>query len=276
MNKKVVSSILAGAMALTTMGTSVFAVTAGDKEVTAAGQTTFKISAAVAAPVISVTIPSNVSAVINPYGVSIQIKGQADPVGAGGVSSVNYKIVNKTTTSKIKVKATPTITIPTYKDTANGGKVTAKMDFVASIAAAEGATDHTKKAIYAEVVSKVLATAAEENDAAVTALLATDLTGATGSGVKNVPFTNITVAEVGGVADKDAAAAATAATKTELMVLPQATAEVPESAAGAGDGVAATYGYGIFAVTGGVDAEADWTTSDKVALNLVLDLGPCA
>lgn len=262
MNKKVISAIMAGAMALSTMGVSSFAATSGDKEVTAAGQTTFKISAAVAAPVISVTVPSNVAAVINPYGVSINIKGQTDPVGAGGVSSVTYKIVNKTTASKIKVSATPTITVPTAKV---DGETTATMTVTATAAAAEAVTDADKKAIYAAVVSKVENNAVADGDTKVTNLLATDW--ATATPTATVPFVDITTTS------KDDLATVQANAKKGLMVLPKATAEDktdPDNV------VAATNGYGVFAVTGAVSPNSDWTTKDKVTLNLVLDIGPCA
>ena len=274
MNKKVISAALASVMALSTLSVSAFAA---DKIVKTAGATTYKVSATLAAPEINVTLPGTVAAVVNPYGVSFEMKGQT--YGAQGVTSPTYTIVNNTTASAVSVVATATLTVPT---TGTGDakaptiKVTAtESDIATENAKATGAV----KTIYAAV-----------KGAAPTAAVAADaLPGATKSDGKVVPNLilfpeNDSQTEVEGavavpfvdatLSTKDAPITGT---PTTLMVIPKATKVVYES-----DGTTvktpAKVGYGQFQMGGSVTdtKKTPWTSADKIAINLVLDIGPAA
>ncbi|MDE7288188.1 MAG: hypothetical protein K2N71_01630 [Oscillospiraceae bacterium] len=274
MNKKVISSVLAGAIALSTMGVSAFAA---DKTIKTAGATTYKVSATLAAPEINVTLPGTVAAVVNPYGVSFEMKGQT--YGAQGVTSPTYTIINNTTASAVSVVATATLTVPTT------GSGEAKAPTI-KVTTTEGdiATENAKttgavKTIYAAV-----------KGAAPTAAVAPDaLPGATKSDGKLVPNLilfpeNDTQNEVEGavtVAFVDATLSTKDApitgTPTTLMVIPKATKVVYET-----DGTTvktpAKVGYGQFQMGGSVTdtKKTPWTSADKIAINLVLDIGPAA
>ena len=258
MNKKVISAILAGTMALSTLGTTAFAA---DKVVKAAGATTYKVSATLAAPEINVTVPGAVSAMVNPYGVSFEMKGTT--YGATGLASGTYTIKNNTTASAVLVSVTPTITVPTKADATDKTK---KIPTIKVLA--DEASDYeklTEKSIYATVVGM-------PGDANVDVGTADDKIPAidlTGKKVTSVPFIDATLM------DKDTLAAQKA---TGLMVIPKATKEVPESAEGADDGTPATFGYGQFTIGGDItpNSVATWTSADKISLNIVLDIGPCA
>lgn len=268
MNKKVISALLASVMSLSTLGTSVFAATATPKEITAAGQTTFKISAAVAAPVIKVSVPSNVSAVINPYGVAIKIKGQDDPVGAGGVSSVNYQIVNKTETSKIKVSVTPTIVFPTKKV---DGETVPAMLFADDADKAKAATNTTIPSVYAEVIAKAEKISLAADATEVATLLASDFTEeSVANTATKVPFVDVTGLKGDELTDKQ-----NTATKG-LMILAKADPANDKGTEDKSDDTPEKFGYGVFTVTGAVQEKYNWTTKDKVTLNLVLNIGPCS
>ena len=272
MNKKVISAVLAGVMSLSTLGTSVFAAS-NEKALSAAGQTTFKISAAVAAPVIDVTVPSSISAAINPYGVEITVKGGT--LGAGGVSSANYVIVNKTLTSAIKVKATPTLTVPTTKDK-DGKPQNSWVVEEDSSKAGDVKKETETKTMYAEVMGYALATAVAEDNKG-----ATDLPDYTqsdwdtaGAAVKHLPFLDATVN-----ATRDKEAAAKVGNTEELLVLPKAEKEITADDKAKDPSLTvgpAKNGYGVIAISGAISDTDDWTTKDKVSLNLVLDIGPCA
>lgn len=118
MNKKFISAILAGAMAVSTLGISVFAadgVTPNKQEDAAYGTKaqSYKVNAGVEVPEMKVTIPAVVNAVINPYGVSIKINDET--VGDAGIISPVYTITNNTENLGIKVTATASATSDTVK-----------------------------------------------------------------------------------------------------------------------------------------------------------------
>ena len=118
MNKKIISAVLAGACAVSAMSTSAFAATAAtNKQVTAISQVKLSATAAVASPVLNVSVPTAVAAVINPYGVSVTTKD--GNVYDKGVSSVVYTIINQTESSGIQVTAIPTLTVNTVADAAD-------------------------------------------------------------------------------------------------------------------------------------------------------------
>lgn len=273
MNKKVISSVLAGAMALSTMGISAFAA---DKTIKAAGATTYKVSATLAAPEINVTLPGTVAAVVNPYGVSFEMKGQT--YGAQGVTSPTYTIVNNTTASAVSVTATATLTVPTT-GTGDAKAPTIKVTANESDIGTENAKETgAVKTIYACV-----------KGAAGSAVTTDKLPGAKDSAGKVAPDlilfpANDTQTEVEGAETlvfTDATLSTTAApikgTPKTLMVIPKATKVVYET-----DGTTvktpAKVGYGQFAMGGSVTdtKKTPWTSADKIAINLVLDIGPAA
>lgn len=105
MNKKVISSVLAGAMAVSTMGVAVSAVDSSNTFTAKAGLKEFTIEA---------TIPAELETFINPYGA--QVKGTSGTgvvtaVGySDGIISPVYSIKNTSSTAGLKVNATAKIT----------------------------------------------------------------------------------------------------------------------------------------------------------------------
>ena len=129
MNKKILSTILAGACALSCMSFAAFAdeetgsyqtseqVAAGTAEVTG--------DAAFTAPTISVKLPTKLAAVLNPYGVEIDLKA-TDAKGKtskDGITSPIYAIENNTTDFGIIVKATATAVAKDPGDSSKTNKV---------------------------------------------------------------------------------------------------------------------------------------------------------
>lgn len=117
MNKKFISAIMAGAMAISALGVSVSAADAfaPNKQENADYGTraqSYKISAAVTVPEMKVTLPSAVNAVINPYGVSVKINDEA-VVATNGIVSPIYTITNNSTDLGIQVTATTSATATT-------------------------------------------------------------------------------------------------------------------------------------------------------------------
>ena len=262
MNKKVISSVLAGAIALSTLGVSAFAATA-DKTIKTAGATTYKVTGTLAAPEINVTLPSAVAAVVNPYGVSFEMKGQT--YGAQGVTSPLYTIKNNTTASAVSVVATATIAVPTTTDSDKNKIPTIKVTAnEADIATENAKTTGAVKTIYA-VVKGAAPTAAVEVGKEKDLILFPTGEQEAQAGAVEVPFTDVTLST------KDAPITGT---PTTLMIIPKATAEVKDN-----DGnvtKAAKVGYGQFQMGGSVtdQKKTAWTSSDKLTINLVLDIGP--
>lgn len=147
MNKKFISAIMAGAMAISALGVSASAAITANKQENADYGTkaqSYKIAAAVTVPEMKVTLPSTVSAVINPYGVSVKINEEAVAAKNGIVSPI-YTITNNSTDLGIQVTATTSATATTGIT-----MVTTKPD-AATATGAFKATGDTKEA-YAEVV----------------------------------------------------------------------------------------------------------------------------
>lgn len=117
MNKKFISAIMAGAMAISALSVSVSAAdpikpnTQENADYGTKAQS-YKIAAAVTAPEMKVTLPSTVVAVINPYGVNVKINEEAVAATDGIVSPI-YTITNNSTELGITVKATTTATATT-------------------------------------------------------------------------------------------------------------------------------------------------------------------
>lgn len=98
MNKKITSAVLAGAMALSMTSISAFAT-----DLKAAGETTLKATAAFAPVAIDVTLPTSITAAINPYKIDYDFAGTK--AGTSGVISPVYEIENKTADYGVKVAA---------------------------------------------------------------------------------------------------------------------------------------------------------------------------
>ena len=284
--RKVISAILAGACALSAMSFSATAATAGDKTLTAAGATTFKISGTVVTPTISVSIPSTVSAVINPYGTAVSDKNGS--YGADGVTSPVYKIRNFTTDSAVAVRATPSVTISTQKtDTANILEGTFKWN--KDLTAAPTGND---KELYAWVegliTGKEVAYVKAKDDATAfdafdtaTEDAAIEVTDGSGnnwaeSKVKKAPFIDVTVYDK----NKEPASGANGTLKDTdsivITVVPKAT--VQDTTTGKVGTSGDKYGFSAFRINGYSTPmdNADWTSSDKLTLNLVLNIYPTA
>lgn len=263
MNKKVISAIMAGAVALSTMGTSVFAA---DKVVKTAGATTYKVSATLAAPEINVTLPGAVSAVVNPYGVNFEMKGVA--YGSQGVTSPLYTILNNTTASAVSVVATATLTVPVTK-TGTGDSAVTTPNIVVTATEGDIATENAKetgakKTIYACVKGAAAASAVDTDKVKDLILFPTGEQEAA-AGTETIVFTDATLST------KEAPITGT---PTTLMIIPKGKAAVK-----AADGTVTTpakVGYGQFQLGGSVtdSKKTPWTSADKIAINLVLDIGP--
>lgn len=104
MNKKVISSVLAGAMALSTLG--VVASAADSKN-------TYSAKADLMETTINANVPSDLEAKINPYGAAVVKAASTTEVAKGyadGIISPTYAISNLSTAAGLKVSATAKIT----------------------------------------------------------------------------------------------------------------------------------------------------------------------
>lgn len=100
-SKKILSAILAGACTLSMTSIAAFAA---DETITAAGEKKYDVEAGYTAPVIDVTLPTELKAVINPYQIAIEVETGVN-TGTDGIASPEYKIVNNDSTFGIKVGA---------------------------------------------------------------------------------------------------------------------------------------------------------------------------
>lgn len=102
MNKKFTSAVLAGAMAISALSVSAFAAEDTQK-LQAAGEKTLKATAAFAPVTIDVTLPTSITAAINPYKIDYDFAGTK--AGTSGVISPVYEIKNDTADYGVKVAA---------------------------------------------------------------------------------------------------------------------------------------------------------------------------
>lgn len=225
MNKKFISAILAGALSISAMSISAFATaftpSSGDTaDLEKAGAKTYAIQAGFQAPSISVTIPSAVKAVLNPYGVKVELEDGF--TGVGGITSPVYTISNNTTDFGIIVKATATATLP------SGTTITDVATDDTSLA------DDTDHKVYAQVKASV------KTDTAPAKL---------GDGIFFLK-------------EADTAKA------RELLILTKATEAQGK--------VTPVEGY--FQIDGEVSGKPTkaWSATDKVTLNLILDIEPAS
>ena len=115
----------------------------GEEATEEADETDTVSSAIQVAPTIDVTVPSNISVIINPYGMNINLDGV--DYKASGVSSPVYTIINKTTSTDVKVEASAFLTVPVIEYTDGAGVTAVKptikvVDNPAEVAAASEKT----------------------------------------------------------------------------------------------------------------------------------------
>lgn len=164
MNKKFISAIMAGVCTLSCMSLSAFAAddafvpVVGDKEVEKTGQTKYEMSVGFEAPAINVTLPTTLKAVLNPYGIQVEIE-DVGKTGKDGVTSPVYTIANNTLDFGIIVKATAVADVgtgdniatlatsaPSAGDTGNKVYATVKASVDKTVACADTATPIVFKA----------------------------------------------------------------------------------------------------------------------------------
>ena len=287
--KKIIAAVLASACAVSAMAISASATTL--KAVTAAGEVKLTASAGVATPAIDVSVPSTIAAVVNPYGVPVTVNKVT--YGAEGLASPLYTIVNRTTTSAVKVTATASVTVPTtVHNTTDDKSVTPNIKVVDSKDGVKsGETDNKAgdKFLYAYVVGSK----------SVSATIAVE--GATPNATKNtsgvITFdptllkAQITAPEDGlleaaenkGEVVKFVDLTATKGTDGQLnntnvakpqtlIVLGKATIADTTGKLAVGDKVC----YGQFQIGGKVNDDVVWGTADKINVNLILNLTPTA
>lgn len=107
MNKKILSSILAGVMTVSTLSISASATVLAPKKLDSS-TTTYTVDATLNNTEITASIPTAIKAVINPYKALITETNYADSM-ASGIASPAYKIINGMD-KKLAVTVTPTIT----------------------------------------------------------------------------------------------------------------------------------------------------------------------
>ena len=302
MNKKIISAILAGACAVSAMSFSVSAANT-NKTQTSIGQVKLSASASVASPILNVSVPSNIAAVVNPYGVKVTTR---DGVYDAGVSSPVYTIINQTESSGIAVTATASLTVNTVKDTVDTNITKNAIQIVAYNSKGLGDATEKSATVWLDVGEPQTETyteyvaAAGETPASGNAISKTD--------TKGVKTWTVQLETLDGKLDEEAAYAAPKkegeagdalftdvtvnkikdeATTTEKSdgktyymnstppeVKPVIIALLPAAAA-AEEGGNGGFTFCQFRVAGHVGGPATlWTSSDKINLTLLLDIVP--
>lgn len=109
MNKKVISSVLAGAMAVSTMGVVASAATGNTTE----GNVAMSAKAGLLEAVIDATLPTDLETFINPYGAQVSTTATTGVVAgvkySDGIISPTYSIKNEDANTGLKVTATAKI-----------------------------------------------------------------------------------------------------------------------------------------------------------------------
>lgn len=220
-------------------GGSTAKTTVQNKTVASIGSAKYTFTATVASPVIDVSVPTGIAAVINPYGVAITTK-DGNSYGAEGIASPVYTIRNKTLTNAVSIGAELYLTVPKDK---NG---------VPSITVYENPKDvknSTEKALSAYLLAYVSEDATFNADYEDKNLI--EANNVTYSAGKTLVFADAT--SDGGNSSKGT-----------LMVIPKAEDKQD-------------YYYGQYKVSGEVsdNSKADWSSADKFSLTLILDITPC-
>lgn len=329
--KKIISAILAGACAVSAMSIAASAAGTTVSQKAATSGTDIKLTASMVpvVPVIDVTVPSSISAVLNPYGIPVTDKNGTQ-YAADGVTSPLYTIINKTTTSAVTVKVVPTVTVPTAVIKDNTNKETEPTIKVQ--AAKTGVTsDGSKKSVYMYVEasgSQLVWIVKEGGDHVwVGTDVSSQLGGDSGTeeqnpnagktpdanstdginvAVKDLPaLIDVTVEDGASLSGKTAkngqanqvAFADVTATKVwngtkldtntpsaptpaSLVVLHAAVPTAEQIAESSGPfenfdpSKDKALSYANFRIAGSLDAKADWGASDKISVNVVLNIKP--
>ncbi|MCH5348932.1 MAG: hypothetical protein J1E40_06380 [Oscillospiraceae bacterium] len=213
-----------------------------NKDINTAGSTSYNFTAIMAVPALNVSVPSNISVVINPYGVAVS-NGKED-YGADGVTSPLYTIRNKTKTSAVSVDAELYLTVPKDK---NGDPT------IIVCKTPDEVKIKSEKALSAYMLASVsgsgVADQALENDNLIEANKVRFTAG------KTLVFPDATLY-------KDTSE------KGTLMVIPKAEYE---------DNALKSYYYGHFQVSGAVTdmSKTKWDSSDKVNFVVIFNVVPC-
>ena len=209
-----------------------------NKSISAAGATNYTFTASLATPAINVTVPSSISAVINPYGVAIRTS--SGNYGADGITSPLYTIRNKTETSAVAIRAATYLTVPKDKNGAPAITVCETPDQVKS---------SNDKALTAYLLAAVSGGKVADEGSESENLIEAD--GVEFTAGKTIVFADATVnSENSG--------------NGTLMVIPKANYE---------NGSLKGYYYGHFRISGAV-SDAGWGSSDKVTLSIVFNIVP--
>ena len=213
-----------------------------NKDVNAIGSTKYTFTASVASPVIDVSIPTGISAVINPYGVPIRTKD--GDYGADGIISPVYTVRNKTETSAIAIYAKAYLTVPKDKTGMPSITVCGSPDEVKS---------KDEKAMSAYLLTCVSESGAADADSESKDLIQTN---------------NVQYAKGKTIVFADATVNSENSNNGTLMVIPKANYE---------GGTLKDYYYGHFMISGAVtpNSRTEWSTSDKVTLTVIFDILPC-
>lgn len=154
MNKKFISAIMAGALAISSLGISAFAADPAftpstDKGAAYAGKAqSYKIAATLATPELKVTLPTAITAVINPYGIKATVG--KDAAGTNGVVSPVYAIKNKSMDMAITVSATASATVTDKISLITDKTKVPTLDSATQLYKAFASTDETKE-VFAEL-----------------------------------------------------------------------------------------------------------------------------
>lgn len=293
MKKKIISAVLAGACAVSAMAISSYAVdgeasivlpdengtpavlfpdSGGSVSVSDGGTMTLSANAGVIVAAIDVTVPSSITAYINPYNIAVKDKSGKTYI-SDGVSSPLYTIVNKTAGNRVAVTAKATLTVPTEKDpNSTSGKATLPSIDIVSSAGNTKLTSGSDKAMYVAAAfsgssdptpivkpGEEGTVNANSGGAIVPTMLEPmlDMTKDTTGVVKSLAFTDVTVIKG---EDGKAVTTPTGPSYETMVVL---------DAPGAGK-----FTYAQFQITGKINTKGNWTSKDKVSVTLIFNIAP--
>lgn len=313
--KKIISAILAGACAVSAMSIAASAATAANKAATSG--TDVKLTAAMVpvVPVIDVTVPSAITAVLNPFGIAVKDKA-GNEYGATGVTSPIYTIVNKTTTSAVVVQAKATVSFPTevIPDDANKQtRATIKLDTKANVKTANDtkgtASVNKNKMIYMAVAvsgssdpvkianvdttgkNGLASTPANQQQegwtytanatngtvdvASLDPMLDLTAEQENKDGAQDTPFafTDVTTTKVWNNSKLEANTPATPDYSSMVVIGTAVPDPGVDTTPNTADDVP-TFTYAQFQLTGDLNTNATYTSSDKVSVNLILNIQP--
>lgn len=234
------------------------------------GIMTLAASAGVITATITVTVPSSITAVINPYNVDVKDKSNVTH-NADGVTSPLYTIINKSKSNRVEVTAKATLTVPTERIP---GSAKATRPTISVETSKDNVKTDNTHSLYAEVAfsgssasTPIVAAGSSGNvNASSTGVIDTtkltplldmsrNVTGQTAVG--KLPFTDMTSVK------NDSGVSST------VGVQPDYTSVVVIDCPDEGE-----FTYAQFQLTGAVNTNAKWTSKNKVAVTLILKIDP--